>query len=102
MLQTPKFHGSPFSVFPLEQDGLAASEVDVGGGEIAEAFVIATVVVVGDKGIDLGFEASGQEVVFQEDPVLQRLMPTLDLALRLGMVRGTANVADAVVAEPVC
>ena len=55
-----------------------------------------------NEGVDLGFEVSWYEVVLQEDPVLQRLMPTLDLALRPGMVGRTADVTDAAVAEPVC
>ncbi len=39
--------------------------------------------------------------MLQQYPVLQRLVPALDLALRLRMVRRTTNVAHAVVAEPV-
>jgi len=65
---------------------VAAPEVDVGGGEIAQALVVAPMIVVGDEGIDLGIEVAGQVVVFQQDPVLEGLVPTLDLALGLGMV----------------
>ena len=43
-------------------------------------------VVVTDERIDLRFKVSGQEVVFQQDAVLQRLMPALDLALGLRMI----------------
>ena len=51
----------------------------------------ALVVVMIDKGLDLGFEIAGQEVVFQQDAVLQSLMPPLDLALSLGVIRRTAT-----------
>jgi hypothetical protein len=78
----PNFGVDPFSCL---QDGLAASEVDVGRCEIAEALVIAPVVVVIDEGADLRFEVARQEVVFEQDAVLQRLVPALDLALGLGM-----------------
>ncbi len=48
------------------------------------------VVVVDDEGLDLGFEVSGQVIVFQQDAVFQGLVPTLDLALGLRMV-GSAS-----------
>ena len=50
----------------------------------------ALMIVVLDEPIDLGFEITGQIVVFQQDPVLQGLVPTLDLALGLRMV-GSAS-----------
>ena len=53
-----------------------------------------------DKGLDLGFEIAGQEVVFQQDAVLQSLMPPLDLALSLGVIRRTAGVLHAFVLQP--
>jgi hypothetical protein len=40
------------------------------------------VIVVVDEDRDLGFEITGQEVIFQQDAVLEGLMPALDLALR--------------------
>ena len=33
MLQAPMFDGLAFDLLPFDQDGLAAPEVDVGGGE---------------------------------------------------------------------
>ncbi len=83
MLQAPLFDGLSLDPFSLQQDGLAASEVDVSGREIVEALVIAHVVVALDEGLDLGFEIARQEVVLQQDAVLQRLVPALDLALGL-------------------
>ena len=47
--------------------------------------MVAPMIVVLDEGGDLGFEIARQEVVFEQDAVLQRLVPALDLALRLGM-----------------
>ena len=38
-----------FDPFSFQQDGLAAPEVDVGGREIAKAFVIAAVIVMGSS-----------------------------------------------------
>ena len=43
------------------------------------------------------FEVSGQEVVFQQDAVLECLMPALDLALGLRMIRRAACVRHALV-----
>ena len=45
--------------------------------------MVAVVVVMIDEGADLVFEVARQIVVFQQYPVLQRLMPALDLALGL-------------------
>jgi hypothetical protein len=83
-----------FDPFSCLQDGLAASEVDVGRCEIAEALVVAPVIVMIDEGVDLRFESTRQEVVFEQDAVLQRLVPSLDLALGLGMVRGEPRVCS--------
>jgi hypothetical protein len=46
-----------------------------------------------DEGLDLGLEVAGQEVVFQQDAVLEGLVPALDLALGLRMHRGAAHMA---------
>ena len=92
--------GPPFDFLPLVQDGLCPPEVDVGGREIAEALVVAPVVVVIDEGLDLRFEITRQIVVFEQDAVLQGLMPALDLALGLGMIGRSADVADAMSLEP--
>src|ERR1700730_14754746 len=70
-----------FDPFSFNQNGLAPSEVGVGWRQIADAFVIAQVIVVNDEGLDLGFEIARQVIVFEQDTVLERLMPALDLAL---------------------
>ena len=100
MLQAPQFDCLSLDPFSLQQDGLAAPEVDVGGGEIVEAFVIAPMVVALDEGCDLGLEIAWQEVVLQEDAVLQGLVPALDLALGLRMARRAAGVIDVAILQP--
>ena len=62
--------------------------------------MVALVVVMIDKGLDLGFKIAGQEVVFQQDAVLQSLMPPLNLALSLGVIRRTTGVLHAFVLQP--
>jgi hypothetical protein len=102
MVQAPEFDGLSFDPFSSQQDGLPASEGDVGWGEIIEALVITPVVVSLDEGRNLGFEIAGQEVILQQDAVLERLMPALDLALGLGMARCTAGVIHVAVNHARC
>src|ERR1700680_2756430 len=78
----------------------AASEVDVGRGQVAQALVVAQVIVVGDEGADPGLESAGQVVVLQQDAVLQRLVPALDLALGHGVIGSAADVIHVVAVEP--
>ena len=47
------FDGLSFDPFSLQQDGLAAPEVDVGWREVTQTFVVAEVVVVLDEGLNL-------------------------------------------------
>ena len=54
-----------FSVYDPPPCDYDMSEVDVGGGEIVDALVVATVVVIGDEGFDVGFEITREVVVFQ-------------------------------------
>src|SRR5262245_53043732 len=63
MLQASIGDGLAFDPFAFEQNGLAAFEVDVGWGEIAEALVVAAMVVVLDESRDLAFEIARQVVV---------------------------------------
>ena len=44
--------GFAFDPFSFQQDGLTASEVDVGRRQIVDALVVAQVIVVGDEGFD--------------------------------------------------
>jgi len=65
---------------------MAASEVDIRRRQIAEALVIAAVVVMIDERPDLMLEITRQEVVLQQDAVLEGLVPAFDLPLGLGMI----------------
>ncbi len=94
MLQAPQFECLSFDPFSLQQDCLAASEVDVGRGEIVEALMVAPVIVVLYEGRDLRLEIAWQEVVFEQDAVLKGLVPTLDLALGLGMIGSPTGMID--------
>ena len=100
MLQTPVLDGLSFDPFPFQQDGLAAPEVDIGGREVIQALGVAPVVVVLDEDAELGFEITGQIIVLQQDPVLEGLVPALDLALGLGMVRCATDMLQALIIEP--
>ena len=57
-------------------------------------------VVVGDEVADLGLEITGQIVILEQNAVLQRLVPALDLALGLRVIRCTADVLHLSVVEP--
>ena len=92
MLQAAAGDGLAFDPFAFEEDALGPSKIDVGGREIVEALVISGVIISLDESGDLPFEISRQIVMLQQDAVLERLMPALDLALRLRMVRGSADV----------
>jgi hypothetical protein len=84
VLQAAVCDGLSFDPFSLCQDGWGAPEIDVGGGEVGDALVVAAVVVVRDEGLDLGFEVAGQVIVFQQDAVLESLVSALDLAWVIG------------------
>src|SRR4029077_9796066 len=78
--------------FAFEEDGVGWSEVDVGRREIAQALVIVGMVVMSHEGRDLAFEIAGQVIVLEQDAVLERLMPALDLALGLRMIRRSVDM----------
>ena len=100
VVQASGLDGLSFNPFSFQEDGLAAPEVDVGRFQIADGLVVTLMVVMIDEGIDLNLEIAGQIVVLEQDAVLQRLVPALDLALGLGMEGGTTNVPDAAILEP--
>jgi len=58
-MQASRFERLSFDPFPLFQNGLVAAEVDVGGCDVAQAFVVAVVVVVIDEGFDLSLKIAG-------------------------------------------
>ena len=95
MLQAPMSDGLSFDPFTLFDDGFGPAEVGVCRRHVAQAFVVALVVVMLDERFDLDLEIAGQEVVLQQDAVVQGLVPALDLTLRLRVERSAANVAHA-------
>ena len=100
VVQAALSDGFSFDPFTFEQDCLAAPEVDVGRSEIVEALVVSPMIVMLDESRDLGFEVLLEEVVFQQDAVLQRLVPALDLALGLGVAGSPVNLVDLVFVQP--
>src|SRR4051794_24788561 len=89
-----------FDPLPFEQDRLPTTKADVGGGEVVEALVGASMVIVLDKGTDLRLQIGREIVVLQQDTVLQRLMPALDLALGLWVAWGAPDVRHAPALQP--
>ena len=85
----------------LLQDFVAAAEVDVSGREVVQALVVAAMVVVIDKGVDLLSEITRQIVVLQQDTVLEGLMPSLDLTLRLRVIWSAADMVHLLIFEPI-
>ena len=86
MVQAAVLDGQFFDPVPPFDDGGVAAEVGVGGRDVAETLVVAVIVIVIDESAYLAFEVSGQVIIFQQDAVFQGLVPTLDLALGLGMI----------------
>lgn len=63
--------------------------------------MVAAMIVVTDEVIDLCFKIARQIVVLQQDAILERLEPELDLALGHRMVGRAAHVIHALFIEPV-
>lgn len=80
--QAAVLDGLLYEAPPFSQDGYTATEVDVGRGDVVDAPVVAVVVVVIDEGGDGCFEFAVEELVFEQDVVLQGLVPSFDLVLR--------------------
>ena len=100
VVQAAQSDGLSFDPFAFDEDGFAAAEVDVSRGEIVEALVVSAMIVMFDEGRDLGFEVFLKEVVFEQDAVLERLVPAFDLALRLRMARRAMDLIDLVFFQP--
>src|SRR3977135_4745544 len=92
VLQAAVGNGLSLDPFSPCQEGRPAAAIVGGRGEVVDALVVAAVVIVGDEGRDLGFKIAGQEVIFQQDAILEGLVPALDLALGHRRIGATANV----------
>ena len=57
MVQASVLDGLSFDPFSFKQDGLTASEVDIGRGEIGDALMVSQVIVMSDEAADV---AQGQ------------------------------------------
>ena len=64
VLQALMFDGLSFDPFALLDNCFSPAEVGIGRRYIAQALVIASVIIVLDERLDLGFEIAGQEVIF--------------------------------------
>ena len=62
VLQAATGDGLSFDPFSFDEDGLAPPEVDIGRGEIAQALVVAGMVVVLDEGVNLHLFNGGQRI----------------------------------------
>ena len=70
MHQASVLNGLSFDPFSFQQNGVAASEVDIGRCQIADGLVVTLVVVVIDEGVDLSLKIAGQIVILEQDAVL--------------------------------
>ena len=98
--QASVLDGFAFDPFSFQQDGLTAAEVEVGRRQVVNALVVAQVIVVGDEGFDPKLEFAGQIIVLQQDAVLERQMPALDLALCHRMIGSAADMRHVLFVEP--
>ena len=73
-----------------------SAEIDIGWGQVAQALVVAPVVTLLDKGVDLGTQRARQVVFLEQYKVLPGLVPAFDLALCLGMGRRGADMLNGV------
>jgi hypothetical protein len=58
--QAPCNHGFSFDFLSLFQDLFSPPEADVSGRQVAEALVVALIVVIVDEGRDLPLQITGQ------------------------------------------
>ena len=87
---------------PFSDDGLIATEVNIGRRYVVEALVVSLVVIVRHEGGDLAFEITGQVIVFQQYSVLHGLMPAFNFALGLRVEWCAANMIHFVIFQPFC
>lgn len=81
MAQAPGLGGLALGLIPFEQDGLFPTAMDVRRGEVTQALMVSTVIVVFDEGSNLLFKVAGRVIVFEQGAVFQRSVPAFDLAL---------------------
>lgn len=99
-MQASRLKRLPFDPFALFQNGFIAPNIDASGCDVVDALVVAPVIIVVDECSDLSLEIARQKVVFQQNAVLQNLLPTLGLALRLRMIWRAARVLHTFIPQP--
>src|SRR3982750_75836 len=99
MLQAAVCDSGQLDAFAFCEDRLRSAKVDVGRCDVFDALMIAGVIVVLDEGVEPPFESSGQIVVGEQNAVLQGLVPALDLALGLRVIRCSSQVLPALVSD---
>lgn len=75
-------------------------EVNVCRGQIVDALMVSVVIIVIYERTNLRFQVCREVVVVQQDAVFQGLVPALDFALCLRMVRRTPDVTYFPVSQP--
>src|SRR3974377_778293 len=95
------FDGFLFVSPPFFGYGRFSAEVDVSRRQIVQALVISAIVIVLNELADAQLELAWQVVVLEQCAVFHRAVRALDLALLHRMVRPAADMADAVILEPV-
>ena len=100
MHQAAVLDGPALDAHALQQDGLPPAEIDISRGQIAQALMIAPVVILLDECLNIGLKRAWQIVIFQQDAVLHGLVPAFDLALGLGMGGRAADMLDAMLRQP--
>ena len=82
------FYGLVFDPFTFEEDSLAAPEVDIGGPEIRDAFVVARMIIVADAVSDIQYEIAGQIMFPEQDTVIGGLTAARSSVLHRSAIRG--------------
>ena len=78
MIQAAFLEGQVFDLSPPLNDDVVAAEVGFGGGDVAEALMVAAAVVVLDEGASAGFEVARRlRLIFAS----VREFPTLEFLL---------------------
>jgi len=70
MHQAALLDGPALDALTLQQDGLRPAEIDISRGQIVPALVVAPVVILLDKGLNLGLQRARQLVIFQQNAIL--------------------------------
>ena len=60
MHQAAVLDGFALDALALQQDGLPPAEIDISRGQVVQAFMVALVIIVLDKCLDIGSSAPGR------------------------------------------